>query len=271
MKRHFLIFIILLGGFISCEKNDTDKVLEKGYCLCFSEYISDELMIQAAKNPSEETVSFMKEGPYTSYEDVLIRFAPLVVNTAPSSFEYNEYNKAVSRWSYDIVDPLYPEHKSDVQAPYMTACLDQGIEIVADTPLFGELPGTDLSNHFQILTKPSCSSFRGHLLKSFDYEVVYPYDPWDGTSLPTEIKDYFFDGAVLFFGTQPYDVLETAYCIIFKDYPVEAPKELTLTIQLPVREKLFSDAFGQDGSYDATKVNHRERTLSGSIHLSFKD
>ncbi|MBR1575090.1 MAG: hypothetical protein IJ654_01435 [Bacteroidales bacterium] len=271
MRKLIACLLILIGLLSSCEKGTKDGVLELGYKIEFSERISNELILQATKIPSADTHFINYEEKYTSYDSVLIRFAPIGTDKVLLPSASSERINSVIHWYRSILDPLYPEHKTEVIAPYSTSCLSQRIKITADVSLYGEDPGTDLSKHFLVLTKPNLGSFKGHLLRSFDYQIVARYDPWKGLSLPCEVDEYFVDDLVLFCVRKPQDddILEAAYCIVFKDSPTMRPKEMTLTITLPVKEKLLSEAFAQGGAMDASKIKDRDRVLFGQVKLSF--
>ncbi len=274
MKSRIFLSLGLLCFLCSCEKSSTDAVFPPCHPLEFSEWISETMLVQAYK---DWTMNEKGMPTYTSFKDVVLHFAPMYYVEADPDPTTEERAKAIRNWRRSIILPLYQDRVvSEVAvSPYITAFLDGGIEIVSDVQLFGMSPGTNLSKHFQVVTKPYQGCFHGHLLKSDKFELAYQYVPrqYDSIlgniSLPSAVEDYFFDGLVLCSGSVDYDQLTSAYCIKFRDIPEEVVDDLTLTIKMPIKEKLYSKAFGLDGSFDSSKVTDRSRTLTGSIRLSF--
>lgn len=295
--------VVFILSFTSCERMVENVCPPSHTEIIPSDLIEQELVTEALRisDDPNKWLDFEKDWLFDGFDDILIRFATF--------FEYSSFGEffpsnivndpnaelfAFLEWSDKQLEELEHYMLNDKEwydvaiKGYTTSRVAGDVSITADTRLFGEEPGTNLKNHFQMVFKVddlqkaeeldkdsylklnqniNSHCYNGCVAKSSNYipAIRPPY--------PTNIDDFFFTDSVIF--TSNYTTTRRvnphrAYYITLIDYPEERPDRFNLTISIPVKRQLIRDAFGNDGSFDPDKIKEDDCIMSGTVEIRFR-
>ncbi len=262
MKRMAFVLILSLLVLSSCKQlREDDGFVIDGCGISPSEYISSDLIVKAYGIVDVNGVKCQgSEGAYSNTKDMIVQ-----ISLKPSRNRWNMSEEEIRQmdvfieYMKETCNRLLQERR--MSCTYSTSFVSSTVSITSDVSLFGENPGEDISQHFKMLGGDVLADNDGaYMLKSDDYITVYA-SSMPGNR-PSELVDFFFEGLVLVPGT-----IHGCYPICFKDTPTVTQKKVTLTVSIPVREKLMLSACHLDGSFHPEEIEWRERILSGSTTL----
>lgn len=255
MKHYLSILLCILLGcsFVSCEKDMPPRPVEyiEGWLL-------DGGTISGIRLTANQT-------QYTNYSDVKIELflnqgtSPFLSVINPGNHEkiqemkkkyvlpkslfiLNSYKDAITSLDIDSWNGQWPN--------LFTAYVNGDVTITCDKPLFGEVPGTNLSKYFKITTEGSC----------LPVGVTEPYLLYDfGDSIPTNMHDYFIKEAWL----------QYSYNLYFDEAPSEQYDDLTLRVSIPMLQECYGDYIVAEYIGQPLESKYKESTFTSSLKIKF--
>lgn len=131
--------------------------------------------------------------------------------------QYFTYMEDKSSFILEACNQYRKETNPDYGWPYLfSAYINGEVSISCDKTLFGEVPGTNLSNHFKVLSRGCCipSGIDEPKLRYNFGEIKHALN----------MPEYFADK----------DWMMGTYYILFEDFPAEKYDKLTFRIKMPV-------------------------------------
>ena len=250
MKHLFPVILCILSGmgFISCH-NDDDEPIPKGVpqpslegTLLDGGWISDVSLYCVEYNKSHGGADYYPKTKtvkdYTDFwlEIVLHMEAPHYLSddvNEMAAIQKLEREYTEERSSFIL--EAYKEYKSKnkdavvLWPELVTAYTDGEVSITCDKTLYGEAPGTNLSEHFRVRSfTPATIPVKKCLpVGVVDSKLLYGYDD----EMPTEMSKIFVDEAWL----------RPGYDFVFTDPPSERYDELTLHLTMPMIKEHVRD------------------------------
>lgn len=238
--RKILVFIFLIMLF-SCSPVNPISENKPSRRLLFSEYLDGLLNLSI----DESTTSFV-------LLDGKKYFSTGAVTISVNAWEdwYQQTSKRMREFSKEKLKNTGEIYINEILT---TSTISGKVTITSEVSLFGETPGTDLSEHFYApITYRNCGR---PLFGATDYSVVHSY----GVK-PSSLEEFFFIGRVLADGDQ----------IAIKDKPTTGVSSAWIRIDIPVDDALYKAALDENGNVDESKVTHFSRVLSGVVSLNFQ-
>lgn len=227
-------------------------VVDKEVCHLYHSEFLDNLSLYIEDSPG-----FYIEN-YTPEQE---RVEDQTLHTIRVNFDYNKAKysayldsskvrkEAVRKFEKETLKNLREHGSTDL---YTTSSISGKVTVTSNESIFGEVPGSDLSKYIYVPNTPANKYLT--LVTSPDYSIVYPR----GSEKPTSLNEYYFDGSII-----------SQARIIFKGIPTTGITSAELTMNIPVEDVLYLDAFEIDGSFNDSKVTKRTRTISGKIKIEF--
>lgn len=259
LATHVVIFFSLIVA-SSCGKEYTPDTPH--HYLGHSEFLADSLKITVFPNYKNLIKICLLEDDIkrSSYQEAM--------HLSFWGYHGEEYNMTLGRslnaFSDRKLSAVFPQSE-DFTVRYWTSLVTDKVTITSKHSLFGEIPGEDISEHFTRCIQKGISwdcLNKTNILKSDDYAIAIPCNE----PKPESIAKFFFPGYVLMSSSGPFDI---GCDITLKENPTKPCKSTVITINIPVKDTFYLDAFDMSGNFDESKVTHRNRVLKGSVKIDF--
>ena len=184
------------------------------------------------------------------------------INASDRDDEYWYCMKAVSELGAKYASPAmkdsyqkYLVNRTRAYTPFLTMYINDMVTITCDKELFGKEAGLNLSPHFA-LTYCSNEGLPGGVIGKETPRMLYDW----GERMPTELDRFFLKGSWL----------QREYYIKFLDIPEEKYDELTLTVNIPLKDAKWWEYYQEQYQGKTPELEIVERNLRADCKLLFK-